>query len=59
MDAQELPSVAVFNQIDNDIFGKPTGEKRAPGPFVDPGVSHTRIVDPRIAAPVETTPAKE
>jgi hypothetical protein len=59
MDAQELPSVAVFNQIDSDIFGKPTGEKRAPGPFVDPDVSHTRIVDPRITAPLETTPTKE
>jgi hypothetical protein len=59
MDVQELPSVVVFNQIDSDIFGKPTGEKRAPGPFVDPGVSLTRIVDPRIAVPVETTPVKK
>ena len=39
MDAQGLPSVAVCNQIDTDMFGKTTGEKRAPGPFADPGAS--------------------
>jgi hypothetical protein len=59
MDAEELPGVEVFNGIDTDIFGKPTGEKRAPGPFVDPGASPTRLVDPRAAALAETTPAKE
>ena len=48
MGAQRLPSVAVFNKIDNDIFGKQTGDKRAPGPFVDPGASPTRRVDPRV-----------
>jgi hypothetical protein len=59
MDAQELPSVAVFNQIDSDIFGKLTGEKRAPGPFVDPGISTTRLVDPRVMIQTKTTPTKE
>jgi hypothetical protein len=41
------------------MFGKPTGEKRVPGPFVDPGVSPTRRVDPRATAPATMTPAKE
>jgi hypothetical protein len=48
MGAQGLPSVVVFYKIDNDIFGKQTGDKRAPGPFVDPGASPTRRVDPRV-----------
>ncbi|OHB64855.1 MAG: transcriptional initiation protein Tat [Planctomycetes bacterium RBG_13_60_9] len=56
---QPLPSVAVFNQIDTDMFGKPTGDKRVPGPFADPGASPTRLVDPRAAAPAEATPARE
>jgi hypothetical protein len=48
MDAQGLPSVAVFSSIDNDIFGKASGNKRAPGPIIDPGASPTRRVDPRV-----------
>ncbi len=59
MSAQGLSSVAVFNQIDTDMFGKPTGEKRAPGPFVDPGAGPTRRVDPRAAAPATKNPVKE
>ncbi len=59
MGAQGLPSVAVVNQIDTDMFGKPTGEKRAPGPFADPAASPTRRVDPRAIAPLRMTPAKE
>lgn len=59
MHAQELTSVAVFNQIDSDMFGKPTGKIRSPGPFVDLGASTTRLVDPRVAAQAETTPVKE
>ena len=47
MEAEELPSVATFVKVDTDMFGKPTGEKRAPGPFVDPAASVTRVVDPR------------
>ncbi len=58
MSAQGLPSVAVFNQIDTDLFGKPTGDKRAPGPFVDPGAGTVRVVDPRAAAATAGTSAK-
>ena len=47
MEAEELPSVATFVKVNTDMFGKTTGEKRAPGPFVDPAASMTRIVDPR------------
>ncbi len=59
MDAHELPSVAVFNQIDSDMFGKPTGETRPPGPFVDPDTGSTLLVDPRAVVPAQTTPAEE
>jgi hypothetical protein len=59
MDGQRLPSVAVCNQIDTDMFGKTTGEKRAPGPFADPGASPTRPVDARVTASAETTRARE
>jgi hypothetical protein len=46
-----LPNLKLFNHIDSDILGKPTGESRVPGPFVDPGASPTRKVDPRVPAP--------
>lgn len=51
MDAQSLPRVAIFNEINSDMFGRSTGQKRAPGPFLDPGSRSTRLVDPRAAAP--------
>jgi hypothetical protein len=54
MSAQGLPSVPVFNQIDTDMFGKTTGVRRMPGPFVDPGASPTRRVDPRDTVPART-----
>ncbi len=47
MDAQSLPSVAVFDQIDTDMFGKPAEQKRIPGPFIDLDSAPTRVVDPR------------
>lgn len=50
LDAQGLPSVKVFNRVDTDMFGETTGDRRAPGPLVDPDASPTRRVDPRIAA---------
>ncbi len=48
MDARGLPSVAVFREIDNDIFGRASGDKRVPGPIIDPGAGPTRHVDPRV-----------
>jgi hypothetical protein len=59
MDAKELPGVAVLAQINTDMFGKSTGEKRAPGPLADPAPSITRVVDPRVTKAKETTEAKE
>jgi len=47
MDAQSLPSVAVFNQIDTDMFGKPADQKRIPGPLINLDSAPTRVVDPR------------
>ena len=47
MDARELPTVAVFAEVDTDMFGKSTGDKRVPGPLADPGIGPTRRVDPR------------
>ena len=58
MDAHELPSVTVFNRIDSDMFGRPTNGKRIPGPFLDPGSSTPRWVDPRAAAPAKTSEPK-
>jgi len=46
----DLPSVAIFNRIDNDMLGKQTSEKRAPGPLADPGAQRVRKVDPRVLA---------
>jgi len=58
-DAQGLPSVAVVHRIDTDLFGKATGERRAPGPFADPCAGTVLRVDPRLAIPRETAPAGE
>jgi hypothetical protein len=46
---QALPTVKIFNHIDSDMAGKPTGEARAPGPFADPGAPTVRKIDPRVA----------
>jgi hypothetical protein len=47
--SQPLPKVADVNRIDNDMFGKATGETRVPGPLADPGSKRTWEVDPRVA----------
>lgn len=48
MSSQEsIPRVSVFNHIENDIFGKATGETRLPGPFADSATDAARLVDPR------------
>lgn len=46
---QPLPAVSVFRHIDTDLFGKPTGETRLPGPFADAGNKSTWKLDPRSA----------
>ena len=52
MDGRGLPSVEVFDQIDTDIFGKPAGNRRAPGPIINPGAGLTRHIDPRVTTEV-------
>jgi hypothetical protein len=37
----------VFDQIDDDIFGRVTGQIRVPGPLADLTAQHTWHVDPR------------
>ena len=44
---EAVSKVSVFNQIDNDMSGKATGETRIPGPFADPGNQPVRKIDPR------------
>ncbi|MGD0901038.1 MAG: right-handed parallel beta-helix repeat-containing protein, partial [Thermoguttaceae bacterium] len=44
---QPFPQVSVFNDIDNDMLGKVTGETRAPGPLADPSAKRIWQVDPR------------
>ena len=44
---QPLSAVPVFRHIDTDLFGKPTGETRLPGPFADAGNKSTWKLDPR------------
>jgi hypothetical protein len=48
--SQPLPKVADINHIDNDMFGKPTGATRAPGPLADPGAKRVWQLDPRSLA---------
>jgi hypothetical protein len=50
LDAKELPNVTVLRMLNTDMFGKQTGDKRAPGPFADPAASVTRVIDPRVIA---------
>ena len=45
---QALPKVNAVNHIDNDLFGKATGETRVPGPCADPGAKRVWKVDPRV-----------
>ncbi|MBN1972589.1 MAG: right-handed parallel beta-helix repeat-containing protein [Sedimentisphaerales bacterium] len=47
MDGKDLPNVAILGKINTDMYGKETGDKRAPGPFADPAASTKRLVDPR------------
>ncbi|MDR3755140.1 MAG: right-handed parallel beta-helix repeat-containing protein [Terracidiphilus sp.] len=51
--SQPFPKVSVFNRIDNDMFGKVSGETRAPGPVADPGAKRIWQLDPRSAAATE------
>ena len=46
---QPLPMVPAFRHIDTDLFGKPAGETRFPGPLADAGNKSTWKVDPRSA----------
>ena len=45
--AKPLPKVAVFRHLDTDLFARPTGEKRFPGPLADPESKAVWKVDPR------------
>jgi hypothetical protein len=45
--SQPFPKVNVFNHIANDMFGKLTGDTRAPGPLADPGAKSIWQLDPR------------
>jgi hypothetical protein len=47
---QPFAKVAGVNHIDKDMFGKGTGETRAPGPLADPGAKRVWKVDPRSIA---------
>ena len=42
-----LPKVNVVDKINCDMFGKPTGDKRAPGPIADPTAKKNWNTDPR------------
>ena len=44
-----LPKVNVVDKINCDMFGKPTGDKRAPGPLADPAAKKNWNTDPRKA----------
>ena len=46
---QPFPKVPAVNHIDDDLFGKVTGETRFPGPLADPGAKSVWKVDPRPA----------
>lgn len=47
---RSLPRVSAVNHIDSDIFGKPAGDSRVPGPLADPAAKSTWQVDPRSEA---------
>jgi hypothetical protein len=42
-----LPTLPVFQNINTDLFGKTTADKRAAGPFADPYTKGVRLIDPR------------
>lgn len=46
--AKPLPKVAAFRQIDTDLFAKPAGSTRYPGPLADPESRQVWKVDPRV-----------
>jgi len=48
--SRPLPKVNVVNHINNDLFGKTTGDTRTPGPLADPSAKHVWQVDPRTSA---------
>ncbi len=50
--SQPFPLVPVVNHIQNDMFGEPTGDSRAPGPVADPGAKRIWQIDPRSSAGV-------
>jgi len=43
-----LPTVTLFNRINNDLLGKTTGDTRVPGPFADVSNQPVRKIDPRL-----------
>jgi hypothetical protein len=45
-----LSALPIFNGIDADLTGKPSGAERTPGPLADVNVGRARSVDPRHAA---------
>ncbi|HKR28095.1 MAG TPA: right-handed parallel beta-helix repeat-containing protein, partial [Acidobacteriaceae bacterium] len=47
---QPLPKPNAVHQINCDMLGKLTGEKRAPGPLADPGAKNSWHADPRAMA---------
>ena len=48
--SKPLPKVALFRHIDTDLFGKPAGAPRFPGPLADPEAKSVWKVDPRSAS---------
>ena len=50
-DQKALTKVSVVNQIETDMFGNLTGEKRSPGPLADLDIQNVWHVDPRSAPP--------
>jgi hypothetical protein len=45
-----LPKMNVVDKINCDMFGKPTGDKRVPGPIADPAAKKNWNTDPRLKA---------
>ncbi len=45
--SKPLPQVSLVNGVGSDMFGRPTGSKRIPGPLVDVGAKRSWNADPR------------
>lgn len=48
--SQPLPKVKAFGHIDNDFFGRSSGDAKVPGPLADPGAKRVWKVDPRLVS---------